>query len=274
MNVPQIHLIEPYNAYAPKGRKKHWTEVLEEQALLERIIAEQRLAEARNSSLPQNAPPISTPTVGNAASGQGQTGGGGLPLVAYFNPRMTANFTPSATTGSAPSSIAFANASTSDLQTQGVATFLWDFGDGTTSSDLNPPTHIYTTTSSAFQVTLKATSVATGITASVSQSINMPAPTVTANYSLSSSLTASTATSITTSVASASILFINTSTTNNANNALTYLWTFGSGSITSSLTNPPIITYTATGSYTIRLGATGSFGVTSVQNRLALLVIS
>lgn len=279
MNVPQIYLIEPYNAYAPKGRKKHWSEIVEEQALLERIIAE-----ARNNSLPQNAPQVSTPTVGQAAQGQGQTGGGGLPLIAYFAPRFSVGITPSITTGSAPTTIIFSNNSSADLQTQGVATFLWTFGDGTTSSDLNPAPKNYTITgsltgsfSSSFLVTLKATSIATGVTGSATASINMNTPTVTANFSLSSSLTASTATSITASItnsAAVNIAFINTTTTNNAQNSITYQWTFGSGSITSSLANPPLFAYTATGSYTVRLGATGSFGITSAANRVAVLIIT
>lgn len=263
MSVPQIYLIEPYNAYAPKGRKKHWTEIVEEQALLERIIAE-----ANSHTLPPNSPQVSTPTVGNAA------GAGGSPLVAYFSPRMTAAFTVSPATSSAPSQFTFVNSSNADLMTQGVATFLWTFGDGTTTTDAQPLSHIYTTTGSNFNVTLLVTSVATGVTASVTQSINVPAPTVTANYSLSSNLTASTTTNITTSVASASITFINTTTTNNSSNPITYVWNFGSGSVTSSLATPPVITYTATGSYTVRLSATGSFGITSAATRVALLVIS
>lgn len=52
MNSPQIYLVEPYNAYAPKGRKKHWTEIVEEQALLERIIAEQTAIQEASSRTP------------------------------------------------------------------------------------------------------------------------------------------------------------------------------------------------------------------------------
>lgn len=275
MSLPPIYLIEPYNAYAPKGRKKHWSEIVEEQALLERIMNEARLAEAKNSTLPQNSPPISAPTVGQASA----TGAGGLPFVAYFNPRNVVAFSLTAATGSAPTVIGYINNSSSDLQTQGVATYLWDFGDGTTSTDQNP-THNYTTTSSGnFAVTLKVTAVVNGATGSATQSLNMPAPTVTANYSLSSSISASTTTNITQSLTGSvgnvvNIAFVNTTTTNNAANSISYVWNFGSGSITSSLANPPLFSYTATGSYTVRLSATGSFNITSAQNRLSVLVIS
>jgi len=263
MSVPQIYLVEPYNAYAPKGRKKHISEIIEEQALLERIIAE-----ANSRTLPQNSPPVSTPTVGNAAVA---AGAGGVPLVAYFAPRMTLAFTPSATTASAPSQINFVNNSSADLFADGVATFLWNFGDGTTSNDVNP-SHTYTTTGSNFAVTVKATSISTGVTASLTQSVLITAPTVIANFSVSSSLSASN--SRLTGSAPFTVNFTNLTQTNNSQNTISYLWTFGSGSATSSLASPPNFTYTATGSYTVRLTATGSFGIAASASKLAVLVIT
>lgn len=263
MSVPQIYFVEPYNAYAPKGRKKHISEIIEEQALLERIIAE-----ANSRTLPPQSPPTS---VGTAAGPAVAGGAGGSPLVAYFSPRMTVNFDLSATTGSAPTAIQFSNTSNPDLLALGVATFLWNFGDGTTSSEINP-SHTYTTTGSNFAVTLKATSVATGITASVTQSLLISAPTVVANFSVSSSLSGSN-TRLTGS-APLTVNFTNLTQTNNSQNSISYLWTFGSGSATSSLATPPNFTYTATGSYTIRLTATGSFGIAASASKLAVLVVT
>lgn len=266
MNVPQIYLVEPYNAYAPKNRKKHPAEVLEEQALLERIIAE-----AKNASLPENSPNISVAT----AAGQSAAGGGGIPLFAYFAPRMTANFLVSVTTASAPSTFLFSNSSNPDLLADGVATFLWTFGDGSTSTAVNP-TYTYTTTGSNFNVTLKATSIATNATASVTQSLNITAPTVVAGFNVSSSLSASTAGAVSGSISGSNpvtVQFINNTTTNNAANTISYIWTFGSGSVTSSLANPSF-TYTATGSYTVRLTATGSFNIASSASRVAVVVVS
>ena len=68
MNIPEIYLVEPYNAYAPKGRKKHWHEVIEEQALMARILAEQQaqqqaILEAQTRTLPSDAPHVSSATV-------------------------------------------------------------------------------------------------------------------------------------------------------------------------------------------------------------------
>lgn len=273
MNIPEVYLVEPYNAYAPKNRKKHWHEVVEEQALLARIHAEQQaIQEAANRTLPQNSPQVSTPpvaTVGQAA------GAGGLPYVSYFSPTMTAGISLSSLTASAPSTINIVNTSSPDTLAGGVATFLWNFGDGVTSTLPQPLTHSYTTTGSNFLVTLKITSVSnTSLTSSVTQSLNVNPPTCVASFTLSSSLTSSATTQITTSVASASIAFVNGTTTDNASNTISYLWTFGSGSITSSLRNPPLFTYTATGSYTVRLTATGSFNIATSQSRLAVLVVS
>ena len=51
MNISPIYLVEPYNAYAPKNRKKHPLEILEEQQLLERIMAEQIAQQKEQNNL-------------------------------------------------------------------------------------------------------------------------------------------------------------------------------------------------------------------------------
>lgn len=258
--LPSIYLVEPYNAYAPKGRKKHWTEIVEEQALLERI-----LQEANSRTLPPNSPNIAIATPSVVGQGQGQTGGGGLPLVAYFNPRMSVNFFVAAATASAPATFTFSNASNPDLLAQGVANFLWIFGDGGTSTDVNP-THTYASTGSNFSVALRATAVSSGVTASFTGSVNVTAPTVVASFTISSSLSGST--SKLSGSAPLTVHFDNTTSTNNSANSINYLWTFGSGSFTSSLASPQDFVYTATGSYTVRLTATGSFGIASSASAL------
>jgi hypothetical protein len=87
MNIPQLYLVEPYNAYAPKGQKKHWMQVVEEQALMARIMADQQaLQESQYSkTLPENAPASATPTIG----GIPQAGGGGQPVPQFFNQNLT-----------------------------------------------------------------------------------------------------------------------------------------------------------------------------------------
>ena len=83
MNIPEIYLVEPYNAYAPKGKKKHWMQEVEEQNMLARIIAEQQqLRESQFSkTLPSTAPATATPTVG----GIPQAGAGALPPPDFFS---------------------------------------------------------------------------------------------------------------------------------------------------------------------------------------------
>ena len=95
MNIPEIYLVEPYNAYAPKGRKKHWHEVIEEQALMARILAEQQaqqqaILEAQTRTLPSDAPHVSSATVAGRSfapagnSPAGNAGAGGQPVPDYW----------------------------------------------------------------------------------------------------------------------------------------------------------------------------------------------
>jgi len=71
MNTPEIYLVEPYNCYAPKQKKKHWMQEVDEQNLLARIIAEQQaLRESQYSkTLPENTPATATPTIGGIPQG-------------------------------------------------------------------------------------------------------------------------------------------------------------------------------------------------------------
>src|ERR1035437_8903680 len=140
MNIPQTYLVEPYNAYAPKGKKKHWHQVIEEEALMARIIAEQQaLQEAANRPsntphvLPPQAPPTSQATYQvysggeGAAGGPNTTGGGGQqPRPQFFNPESgsyTFSLTPS--TSSAPSYVQFSVAGGANTLALGGATVTW-----------------------------------------------------------------------------------------------------------------------------------------------------
>jgi hypothetical protein len=270
MNIPNIYLAEPYNAYAdPKtAQKRHWTQVLEEQALMEHIIAQQMLLEADAASHQSN---------GHAASAA--VGGGGQPSTpAYFNPSMSINFHATLPNNSAPCSIQFVNDSDPSLLLPGATTWNWSFGDGT-FSNLPAPSHIYTKTGS-FIADLVATHVITNKTVSSSYSASFTTasvadfthsftiipPSVTSSFTLTGS-----GITLTNSFYTAShnvlVNFINGTVTTNPSNVLAYSWNFGSGSnSTSSLTNPGFV-YTATGSYTVVLGATGSFNVMSAGAR-------
>lgn len=261
MNIPPIYLVEPYNAYAPKNRKKHPLEILEEQALLERIMAEQialqktqdthqlSIFEAQSKTLPPNSPNISSPTVGNMAGGAG-----GIPVIDYFQPQAESiGFTANPTSGAGPLTVVFTNTTT----TPQLDTYLWKFGDGETSTKINP-THLYQTGSpgvgALYKVELTASHAVTPtmMTSSIDY-ISASIPVVTALFTTSSMVGL---------VAPVTVSFNNGSTTTSQTPpTLTYLWTFGDGT-TSPLANPPAHGY-GTGSYTASLQATGSYDIAS-----------
>ena len=113
--------------------------------------------------------------------------------------------------------------------------YLWDFGDGVTST-VEHPTHFYGA-AGFYTVTLTASN-AFGADQSSAVVEVLPAPTAGFTYT----------------VAQLEVTFTNTSI-----NATSYLWDFGDG-ITSTEVNP-VHVYPAPGPYTVTLTATGSCGV-------------
>ncbi len=263
MNIPEIYLVEPYNAYAPKQKKKHWHEVIEEQALMARILAEQQaLQEAQNSkTLPPTSPSIATPTVGGIPQG----GAGGQPPPQFFNPGDDiVDFTFTPTGGAAPLTITFTNLTT----TPQFDSYKWIFGDGATSTDVNP-VHIYQSGSSpvSYTCSLQTTNSITGApgVSSIPQYISASIPTVTAAFTF-----------ITTSnIAPFSVSFSNGSSTTSQTPSLTYKWTFNYNNgaaiktTTSVLKSPPDLRVD-TGSFTASLQATGSYNIASKATSMFL----
>lgn len=150
-------------------------------------------------------------------------------------PPLTASFTNSTTTGGAS------------------ATYLWDFGDGDTST-LVSPTHSYTS-SGNFNVSLIVTNNL-GCTKSVTKNNYIKvAQTPFANF------TANNTTSCTTP--------LTVSFTNTSSNGVSYNWDFGDGS-TSTATSPSH-TYTTGGSYNVRLIATNSDGCKDTMTKNAFI---
>lgn len=254
MNIPEIYLVEPYNAYAPKQNKKHWHQIVEEQALLARIQAEQiALQEAASRTLPPESPNISTPVVGNMSAGAG-----GMYPPQVFHPEnavVSFSFTPS--TGNAPLTVQFQNL-TSNIE---LYTYKWVFSDGQTSTDINP--------TMVFQSGSSATSLVTASLQATSSVFGVPAGTVSTSYISASKPTVTAGFTIVTSSVSASAIVTFTNTTINTSQTptTTYLWSFGTASLTSTSANPGPITYTSSGPYTASLQATGSYGIASVVTR-------
>lgn len=279
MNIPQIYLVEPYNAYAPKGKKKHLHEILEEQALLARIMAEQQarqdaelqafIQEAKSRTLPPQAPPESVPTiVGNTAGAgaEGQAGsapgGGGMPAWDFWNPSGdTVNFNRSPSTGAGPLTVNFTNLTT----TPQFDSYKWEFtkeGVTVTSTDINPVMVFQTGSTDPVVVTasLQVTNSVTGAPGGRSPNVYtlVSIPTVTAAFTYTT----------TSNVAPMSASFVNTSTTDSG--PLTYRWTFtytnaaGAATTTTSAVPSGYTRRIDSGSFTTSLQATGSYGIASI----------
>ena len=235
-----IYLIEPYNAYAPKGRKKHWMEIAEEEALYHRMAQDAILQESKTAQMTQNDSvqdgQTSAATQTSPACGPG---GGGIPLWDYFQEqREEAGFTFSPLSGGGPLSVSFSNTTRTPLDD----TFLWTFGDGNTSTAVNP-VNVFATGS--WNIQLQATSSNGAMTAATS-AITVSAPTITAGFTVTP----------TTGSAPFTASFTNT-TTQNGSGPLVYKWYFGNvAANTSSLANPTFVY--DTGSFTVRLSVSSS----------------
>jgi gliding motility-associated-like protein len=128
----------------------------------------------------------------------------------------------------------------------GAASYLWYFGDGTTSTAINP-THIYAT-ANTFTVKLVVTST-NGCKDSVSSVINVYAKPIAAFIAPASQC-----------FSNNNFSFVNTSTGSN-----TYLWYFGDG--TTSTATSPTHTYATANTFTVKLIVTSSNGCSDSLSR-------
>jgi PKD repeat protein len=136
------YLIEPYNAYTHgKKRKKHWTELMEEEALYHKMIQDQlRLQETKEQTAQQQ-------TTAQAAAA---AGAGGVAPYEYYNPgTKVINFSATPLYGDAPLTVQFTNLTTNP----GDDEFVWYFGDGETSTLAQPGSHTYNLTGSVITAT-------------------------------------------------------------------------------------------------------------------------
>ena len=274
MNTPEIYLVEPYNAYAPKGKKKHWHQVVEEEALMARIIAEQQqlIQEAKSKTTPPQAPPESVPTIVGSSGGAGAAGsegsapgGGGTPVWDFWNPKGdVVNFDRSPSTGAGPLTVTFTNCTT----TPQFDKYNWGFTlDGVivTSTDVNPVIVFQTGSvngaiiTASLQATNSITNVPGGRSPDVYTIVNYPTVTAAFTYTTTSN------------VAPFSASFLNTSTTDNGQ-SLTYLWKFtyndGTTTFLSSSTGDTAASRRIdSGSYTASLQATGSYNIASLYTQ-------
>jgi PKD repeat protein len=182
---------------------------------------------------------------GNAGSA-GDAGAPGLRRVSFDN-GVPNNVNPvavaqaSATTGIAPETVTFSSSGSYDAD--GTITYLWDFGDGNTSTDANP-THTYTT-DGQFEPSLTvtdndgATSVA-------------PVPTITIAANQLPTAVANGTPDKANLKAPLVVDFSSAGTADGDGTIVSYAWDFGDG-VGTSTANDPTYTYTAQGVYDVTL---------------------
>lgn len=129
-----------------------------------------------------------------------------------------------------------------------ITSWLWDFDDGTTSTQPDP-SHLFAS-AGVYNVCLTVTS-ANNCTSTVCQTVSVESPPV-PSFSFMD-------------VCEGSV----TSFTNNTSPGNTYLWDFGNG--TTSTDSSPSVTYSTSGSYNVTLTATTSSGCSaSIQQQILI----
>src|SRR6266568_4455299 len=162
-------------------------------------------------------------------------------------PPPTANFTANPTSGQAPLMVQF-----TDQSTGTITAWNWNFGDGSSFSTVQNPSHTYNSAAD-FTVTLTITGSG-GATSSKSALIHVtgpPPPTLTANFTANP----------TSGQAPLLVQFTDQST----GTITAWNWDFGDGSAHSSVQNPSH-TYNSVGDFTATLTITGSGGATSSKS--------
>jgi gliding motility-associated-like protein len=170
--------------------------------------------------------------------------------------KPTVTFSASPLSGCSPLNAVFTNTSVSGSGS--VTNYLWDFGDGTSSTLPNPP-HLYST-AGINNVTLQVTNSAGCInTLTKPNYIN-----VTSAVNASFFYTPPTGCGF-----PQTITFTNNST--GISGVMNYLWDFGDGTTSTAIS--PTHTFTAAGTYTIKLTATNASGCTSTYIHAAPVII-
>jgi PKD repeat protein len=153
----------------------------------------------------------------------------------------TANFALTPAQGTAPLAVAF-----TDLSTGGPTSWLWSFGDNTTSTQANP-IHVYQS-AGTYDVRLTATNAQGSNSLLRSAAVQVAAP-VPPTADFSGTPLAGEAPLV--------VAFTDLST----GNATSWLWSFGDG--TTSTARHPSHTYTSAGVYTVQLTASNVAGGTT-----------
>lgn len=167
-----------------------------------------------------------------------------------FNPQPTISFLPDTTDICAPNSIQFTDASITGNINDPIESWLWTFGDGTTSN-LQNPSHQYSAPGT-YNVSLMVSTPGGCTSNNGGSPVTIHAyPYPVAGFTINST---------TLSLPTDPLICTNTSS-----GAQTYQWTFGDGG-TSTAINPQY-SYSTVGIYQVQLIATNQFGCTDSVSR-------
>ncbi|MDD4454666.1 MAG: PKD domain-containing protein, partial [Candidatus Methanomethylophilaceae archaeon] len=175
--------------------------------------------------------------------------------ISAYSP-LAAGFTADPTSGNSPLSVTF-----TDRSTGAPTAWLWEFGDGTTSTEQNP-THTYTaagTDTTTYTVNLTATNSAGSNTTSRTDYITLYSSPPTVSFTATPRVSA--AVPLTVQFRDASTL-----------SPTMWFWEFGDG--TTSTEQNPTHTYAAAGTYTVNLTATNIIGTSTASNPGFIALIS
>jgi PKD repeat protein len=154
-----------------------------------------------------------------------------------------ANFTSNVTSGTVPLSVAF-----TDTSTGSPTSWRWNFGDGTSNSTTQNPTHRYSSAGN-YTVILTVTNTAGSNTVTKTSYIKVTAVKPVANF----------ASNVTSGNAPLSVAFTDSST----GTPTAWNWNFGDGTANSTVKNPAH-KYSSAGNYTVILTASNSAGSSAV----------
>jgi PKD repeat protein len=181
---------------------------------------------------------------------KGATGQNSVMITVASNVAPTAVAGVDKTSGVAPLDVVFSSAGSSDSDGT-IASYDWDFGDGSPHSNVDNPSHTYTAAGS-YTATLTVTDDkgAVSVPASVAVTVaSNVAPTAVAGADQTSG------------AAPLDVTFSSAGSSDTDGTIVSYDWDFGDGTAHSNVDNPTH-TYTAAGSFTATLTVTDDKGAT------------
>ncbi len=152
------------------------------------------------------------------------------------------------------------NFSSSGMVNANIASWLWEFGDGSTANDVATTTHTYAS-SGLYTVSLTVTDIL-GCTSSKTLSVNVYGPA--ADFTTSKSGIC---------LGAEDISFTNASQTDGINSLVKWVWNFGDGTSDSSASSVKH-SYNTAGEYTVSLKVVDAFGCSDIITKSAAVIIA